>query len=76
MPGSRKPSETQQAWNNAGTRGMNKHALRQKQQIAGQRQMAPYEREPLVCRFCFQPRPARSFPMCEDCSRKRREGMR
>lgn len=76
MTRGQKPSETQRSWNNAGTQGMNKHALRQKQQIAGQRRMAPYVRIPIVCVCCGFPRDRRSYPVCDSCAAKRKAGLR
>lgn len=69
-------TEAQQAYSRSGTLGMRKTDLKRAQQIAKQRQSAPYERMEIRCVSCGAPREARAYPVCGDCTHRREVGLR
>jgi hypothetical protein len=68
-------TEAQEAYARSGTVGMSKNAMRQAQQIASQRRFV-YDRLPVKCEQCGGPRDARRHPICDDCTSRRKAGLR
>lgn len=69
-----RPNEAQRAFNQ-NLPGARKDGLRRARQIVQQRSFT-YDRQPVRCISCLNERDPKSSPVCDDCSTRRKEGLR